>query len=158
MKSWTSSRFGLVFLIVLALPVLITTTAGTVRSNTPTTKEFIITARQWAYDPPVIEVNQGDQVVIKLRSADISHGIYIEGYDLRADLILQEGKPNEVELRFIADKPGTFVFRCTTPCGPFHPFMTGILKVNPNYNFLGASTLALMIALLISVSFLLPRR
>ncbi|MEM1943727.1 MAG: cupredoxin domain-containing protein [Candidatus Caldarchaeum sp.] len=122
--------------------------AGPAKAATGSTKEFVITARQWAYDPPVIEVEQGDVVIVRLKSTDISHGIYIEGYDIRADLILEEGKPNEVVLKFTADKPGSFVFRCSVNCGPFHPFMTGVLKVNPNYIFQGASILAVLTGLL----------
>ncbi len=99
--------------------------------NQPQTRYIEIRARQWAFNPSVIEVNQGDTVVITLYTEDVSHGIYIEGYELRADLILGEGQPSSVTLRFVADKPGVFTFRCSVPCGYFHPFMTGKLIVKP---------------------------
>ncbi|MEM4303466.1 MAG: cupredoxin domain-containing protein [Candidatus Caldarchaeum sp.] len=131
---------------------------GPAKAVTGSTKEFIITARHWAYDPPAIEVEQGDEVIIRLKSIDISHGIYVEGYDIRADLILEEGKPNEVVLKFIADKPGSFIFRCSVNCGPFHPFMTGVLKVNPNYTFQGAAMLAVLTGMLSLVYLAVFRR
>jgi len=137
---------------ILALLVICTSLMafmlGPAKAVTGSTKEFVIKARQWAYDPPVLEVEQGDEVIIRLRSEDISHGIYIEGYDVRADLILSEGKPSEVILRFVADKPGSFIFRCSVNCGPFHPFMTGVLKVSPNYTFQGASIIAMLMGVL----------
>ncbi|MEM0481496.1 MAG: cupredoxin domain-containing protein [Nitrososphaerota archaeon] len=149
-------------LIVFTALVLLTSAlaliTGPSKAVTGSTKEFIITARQWAYDPPAIEVEQGDEVIIRLKSIDISHGIYIEGYDIRADLILGEGKPNEVVLKFVADKPGSFIFRCSVNCGPFHPFMTGVLKVNPNYTFQGASILAVLTGLLSLVYLAVFRR
>lgn len=148
----------IVFMALLTFPLVLAFLAGPVKAVTGSTKEIIVTARQWAYDPPVIEVDQGDEVIIRLKSSDIAHGIYIEGYDIKADLILEEGKPNEVVLRFVADKPGSFIFRCSVNCGPFHPFMTGVLKVNPNYTFQGASILAVLTSILTMAYLVVFRR
>ncbi|MCQ9208900.1 MAG: hypothetical protein NG712_05950 [Omnitrophica bacterium] len=39
-----------------------------VRTEKPQQRSFTIEARQYAYDPPRIHVNKGDQVIIKLSS------------------------------------------------------------------------------------------
>lgn len=41
----------------------------------PETKILDVQARQYAYDPPVINVNQGDTVHIRLSSLDVVHGM-----------------------------------------------------------------------------------
>ncbi|MGZ9226292.1 MAG: hypothetical protein ACXW4M_12140, partial [Anaerolineales bacterium] len=35
-------------------------------------------------------------------------------------------------LTFVADKPGSFRFRCNITCGAMHPFMIGKLTVGAN--------------------------
>ena len=97
----------------------------------PKTRYITVYAKQWEFTPSIIEVNQGDTVIINLVSQDVSHGIYIEGYELKAYSIMYENKPVNATIEFKADKPGTFIFRCALTCGPFHPFMTGKLVVQP---------------------------
>lgn len=111
----------------------------------PQERSFNIEARQYAYKPEVIRVNKGDKVTLKLTSKDVTHGFYLEGYDIEAKIRAQypyfwfrrpsENKDYEQvdQLSFIAQKPGKFRYRCSTTCGTFHPFMQGELIVNPNF-------------------------
>src|SRR5712692_4208972 len=50
----------------------------------PQERSFTITGHKYAYDPPIIHVNQGDRVRIRLVAKDVTHGFYLEGYDLDA--------------------------------------------------------------------------
>ncbi|MDP7019135.1 MAG: cupredoxin domain-containing protein [Pirellulaceae bacterium] len=94
-------------------------------------REIAITARQFAYDPPIINVNRGDRVTITLTSTDVLHGLYIDGYGIDKEI-----RPGEkVRFSFTANKPGKFPYRCSHTCGVFHPFMIGNLIVSPNYLF-----------------------
>ncbi len=94
-------------------------------------REIHITARQFAYDPPIINVNRGDRVTITLKSQDVLHGFYLDGYDID-----EEVRPGEdTRFSFVANKPGRFSYRCSHTCGVFHPFMIGNLIVSPNYLF-----------------------
>jgi plastocyanin len=113
----------------------------------PQDRSFTITGQKYAYDPPVIHVNEGDRVKIKLVAKDVTHGFYLEGYDLDARSRPQDNsfwarRPStkedyhEVqEVNFIASRTGKFRYRCSQTCGYMHPFMQGELIVQPNYLF-----------------------
>jgi len=90
---------------------------------------FQIDARQFAYSPSELTVNPGDKVTIQLISNDVIHGLYIDGYDVSV-----EADPGQTAtLTFIANKSGSFRFRCNVTCGAMHPFMIGKLTVGTNY-------------------------
>jgi cytochrome c oxidase subunit 2 len=92
-------------------------------------REITVTARQYAFDPPRIHVNKGDEVHIRLVSDDVVHGFYLEGHDVN-ETILPQAANKEVVIH--ADRRGKFRYRCSQTCGSMHPFMTGELIVGPN--------------------------
>jgi heme/copper-type cytochrome/quinol oxidase subunit 2 len=109
----------------------------------PQEKTFRIEARQFAYSPSELEVNPGDTITIQLVSVDVVHGLYIDGYDLSV-----EADPGQTAtLTFIADKPGSFRFRCNVTCGAMHPFMIGKLTVGTNDWLLRSAGLAVIAVL-----------
>ncbi len=104
-----------------------------------------ITAHKYAYDPAVLRVNQGDRIHINLSSTDVTHGFFLEGYDVDAQIpagefsfrMRQPSKTKEYtsteELNIVANRTGKFRYRCSNTCGYMHPFMQGELIVSPNY-------------------------
>lgn len=110
----------------------------------PGEKAFVIEADRYSYSPGVVQVNQGDQVLIKLVSNDVVHGLYIEDYDL--NLTAEPGQT--AELSFIAQKSGTFRLRCSETCGAMHPFMVGKLQVGNNQLLWRGSAAALLLGLI----------
>lgn len=106
-------------------------------------KTFTIEARQFAYDPSIIRVNRGDKVSLRLISKDVIHGFYLDAYGIDLE-VLPGGRA--VSASFVANKVGRFGFRCSRTCGVFHPFMMGILIVEPNYLFPGSIGLAIGVA------------
>ena len=110
-------------------------------SSPPQARTFEIDARQFAYSPSELKVNTGDTVTIQLVSADVVHGLYVDGYDVSV-----EADPGQsATLTFVADKPGSFRFRCNVTCGAMHPFMIGKITVGSNnwlYRSIGFSLLA----------------
>ncbi len=97
----------------------------------PTTRYITVTARQFAYDPPVLRVNRGDRIIITLQAADVMHGFYLDGYGI--DEQVEPGQTRQIE--FVADRTGKYRYRCSVSCGPLHPFMIGELVVEPNTTF-----------------------
>ena len=99
-----------------------------VQSPTPQERVFRIEARQFAYSPSELKVNAGDTVTFELVTNDVVHGLYVDGYGVSV-----EADPGQTQtLTFVADKPGSFRFRCNITCGAMHPFMIGKLTVGMN--------------------------
>jgi len=113
----------------------------------PQERDLVITAHKYGYDPEVVHVNRGDRVRIRLVAKDVTHGFYLEGYDLDAKVRpenptfwLRQPSAGEQyheveEIEFVASRTGKFRYRCSTTCGYMHPFMQGELIVSPNYLF-----------------------
>lgn len=117
---------------------------GAMGAAAPTERHLAVVARQYAYEPPRIRVNEGDQVHLRLASKDVIHGFYLEGHDLDAEIRPQQktftvrhpqsnrGPEQVEEISFVASRRGKFRYRCSHTCGTLHPFMTGELIVGPN--------------------------
>jgi cytochrome c oxidase subunit 2 len=103
-------------------------------SAAPVTHDVIIEAEQYAFDPPVVRVNQGDRVILNLKATDVVHGLYLDDYGI--DVRFEPGITQRVE--FVADRSGKFRFRCSVACGTLHPFMIGELIVSPNLPYVRA--------------------
>ncbi|MFW6145912.1 MAG: cupredoxin domain-containing protein [Planctomycetota bacterium] len=86
-----------------------------------------VVARQFEFDPAVIVVQEGETVRLKGTSADLTHGMGIEAYDI--DRPLEPDKT--VTIEFTADIPGRHHVHCTVYCGPGHDDMHGELVVIP---------------------------
>ena len=112
-----------------------------VRSIAPQERTFRIDARQYAYSPSELHVNPGDIVTFELVSTDVVHGLYVDGYGVSVT-----ADPGQTAtLTFVADRPGSFRFRCNVTCGAMHPFMIGKLTVGANhwlYRGIGLAILA----------------
>ena len=119
-------RFSLLLFVMAGLVVAFAPLP--VPPITPQERTFRIDARQFAYSPSELKVNTGDKVTIQLVSTDVVHGLYMDGYDISI-----EADPGQTAtLTFVADKPGSFRFRCNVTCGAMHPFMIGKLTVGTN--------------------------
>lgn len=118
-----------------------------VQFSTPQERTFRIEAQQFAYSPSELSVNPGDRVTIQLVSTDVVHGLYLDGYDISV-----EADPGQTAtLTFVADKSGSFRFRCNVTCGAMHPFMIGKLTVGTSNWFYRSIGLALVALLSIPV-------
>lgn len=141
------SRFFLLLLVMVGLVVAFAPLP--VQPIAPQERTFRIEAGQFAYSPSELSVNPGDTVTIQLVSTDVVHGLYVDGYDISV-----EADPGQTTtLSFIADKPGSFRFRCNITCGAMHPFMIGKLTVGSNnwlFRSIGLAALA-MVGVIVSI-------
>ena len=88
-------------------------------------RRFDMTAKQWEFEPAVIEVYEGDTVQVNVTSIDVAHGFAINEYDIDVRI-----EPDETaNIAFVADKKGTFTFFCSVFCGAGHGKMKGVLIV-----------------------------
>lgn len=119
-------------------------------SARPAQRRVRIEASMAGFDPATISVRRGDHVTVELVSTDVVHGLYLDGYGLSVT-----ADPGQAAtLTFVADRPGTFRFRCSVTCGPLHPFLMGKLHVGAN----GVLWRAAVIAALIAAATLWPVR
>lgn len=109
--------------IVLAL--LLVAVGWGLADDESETKVFRIDAENWEFIPNAITVHQGEHVVLEIRSFDATHRFDLKAYGLK--VLLPQDETTTVE--FVADKPGTFPFRCGRPCGDGCPRMRGKLTV-----------------------------
>ena len=125
---------GLAVLIgsVLLLLVTVLVPAAAARQETgeaepgeTPVKQIKMYAENWKWTPKVIRVQQGSKIVIDFVSRDASHSFDLKAYRIKVQL--PEG--SETRFEFVADKVGTFRWRCGRPCGDGCAKMTGKLIV-----------------------------
>jgi len=135
------SRFFLLLFVMAGLVVAFA--PFPVRPIAPQERIFRIEAGQFSYSPSELNVNPGDTITIELVSTDVVHGLYVDGYDISV-----AADPGQTAvLNFVADKSGSFRFRCNVTCGAMHPFMIGKLTVGTNswlYRSIGLALVALL--------------
>jgi hypothetical protein len=93
---------------------------------------FTVVAHQFAFNvsPTPFAVNQGDDVTIQIRSADVQHGFEMENYIPTANAI-PVGASTTKTFHFVANTAGDFTYFCTQPtCGSGHSNMFGTFTVN----------------------------
>jgi cytochrome c oxidase subunit 2 len=87
-----------------------------------------MTAKRFAFLPEQVEVAEGDEVTINVRSADGTHGIEIE--KLKVKKAIPRGG-EVVTLSFTAPAPGRYLIKCSEYCGRGHDDMKSVLVVAP---------------------------
>jgi cytochrome c oxidase subunit 2 len=95
-------------------------------SGGASTRHFEMTASRFQFEPSHLEVEAGDVVELVLHSLDTEHGIELEAFGVKA-VIPKGGAP--VSVSFVADKAGSFAFKCSEYCGSGHKRMKGELVV-----------------------------
>jgi plastocyanin len=135
------ARFNIVILFsLLGMLILVAPWPGVILSAGE--REIHVRARDYAYVPGVLRVSHGDRVTLIFEAEDVTHGLYLDGYDV--DLVAVPGKTSRAT--FVADRPGIFRLRCSKVCGTLHPFMLGELVVTPNAPFWRAIGVAVLAA------------
>lgn len=90
---------------------------------------FEVIARRYDFEPSTIEVVEGDNVRLLVRSADGPHGVEIKAF--RVKKAVPRAKPGDapITIDFVAASAGEFPILCSEWCGNGHEDMTGTLVV-----------------------------
>jgi cytochrome c oxidase subunit 2 len=98
-------------LLTMAAPL------ASAQAPTPTAPRVIeISAKRFEFAPSAITVKRGETVLLRLKSADVTHGFYSK--QLKIDEVIQPGKTLEVKLT--PQTAGTFIVICDHFCGSGH--------------------------------------
>ena len=87
--------------------------------------EIQLTLRKYEFSPSSLRVRKGEQVRLIMAAVDHDHGFKLDDFDINQKI----PKGTTVVVEFIADKAGTFQFRCSSVCGLGHRNMKGTLVV-----------------------------
>ncbi|MBI2117621.1 cupredoxin domain-containing protein [Candidatus Peregrinibacteria bacterium] len=86
-----------------------------------------VTAELWKFTPNIIQVQQGEDVTLEITGISGTHGFSVPDLGINATII--QGQTVSVTLP--TNRPGTFDFRCSVPCGAGHQDMKGQIVVAP---------------------------
>ena len=93
----------------------------------PARRVIRVTAERFTFFPSRITIDAGEEVELRIRSDDTSHGFRIVGGDVNV-AIPKRGK-GEVSVILRLTEPGRYRFECSRMCGAGHNFMRGELRV-----------------------------
>lgn len=113
--------------VVVAGTLTALTLAALVKAQSAPPRSISIEAERFSFSPSRIKLEPGEEVEIRLRSADTAHGFSIEGTDINVE-IPKRGK-GQVVVRYRPPNAGRFKFECSRMCGAGHHFMTGEIVV-----------------------------
>ncbi|GBD07830.1 Cytochrome c oxidase subunit 2 [Candidatus Thermoflexus japonica] len=125
MKGWEWLARGLVLSVLVGLPL----------SLWAADRVWNGSARWWiaqipesgGWQPPTLEVQAGEEIRLRVTSADVVHGLSIPG--LGISVTVEPGKVREIRLR--PERPGRYRAICTVVCSPRHGEMIAELVVRP---------------------------
>lgn len=103
-----------------------------------------MTAKDFEFDPAVIQLKVGEKVQLRVISSDRTHGLHISAFPDGAKANTAPGlafifgedcwklkKGESVPVDIEATEPGTYSFQCCKSCGSGHKRMTGQIIVEP---------------------------
>lgn len=91
------------------------------REIAPGKYEAVILGQAWSFAPNEIRIPAGSEVTFTTTSADVLHGLAIEG--TRVNLMLIPGQITKYTYRF--ENPGEHLIICHEYCGLGHHVMSG---------------------------------
>jgi cytochrome c oxidase subunit 2 len=127
MQVWTSfMKIGGMAAVLGALAMAAAPVLTRAEAPAPRAVTVEMTAKRFAFLPEQVEVVEGDEVTINVRSADGTHGIEIE--KLKVKKAIPRGG-EVVTLSFTAPAPGRYVIKCSEYCGRGHDDMKSVVVV-----------------------------
>ncbi len=114
---------SLVFTLVFVTSILLSIIFGI--GDSGEVKEFDVVINKLGFEHN-ISAKVGDTLRLKVTSSDVTHGIFISGYDINERI-----SPGQVKIiKFKVTKPGKVRLTCSVMCGPGHLSMGGYFMVD----------------------------
>lgn len=95
-------------------------------SSPSATRIIEMTVEDWKFSQSVINVKQGENVIIRLTNKTGTHSF--TSSDLGINVAIDAGETKDIPLP--TNTSGTFAFRCAIPCGPGHMDMKGSIVIS----------------------------
>jgi len=86
-----------------------------------------VTAERFAFSPSEVVLGAGEEVELRIKSDDTSHGFRIIGTD--TNLTIPKRGKGDIAVVVRLEQPGRYTFECSRMCGAGHNFMRGELVV-----------------------------
>lgn len=99
-------------------------------AQAPERRVIRVTAERFSFSPSEIVIEEGEEVELRFRSEDTSHGFRLAGTAIRVT-IPKRGK-GEATVVFKPERAGRYAFECHRMCGAGHDFMRGEITVRPH--------------------------
>jgi len=113
----------IIFFVLLIAVVAVSFVLRASPSRANPVHEVQVVAKQFAFEPAVIQVTAGEPVRLVIRSADRVHGFSIR--DLKIDV--QIPRSGNVVVEFTAPRAGRYDVACSEFCGSGHGQMKAAL-------------------------------
>ena len=113
----------IIFFVLLIAVVAVSLVLRASPSRANPVHEVQVVAKQFAFEPAVIQVTAGEPVRLVIRSADRVHGFSIR--DLKIDV--QIPRSGNVVVEFTAPRAGRYDVACSEFCGSGHGQMKAAL-------------------------------
>jgi cytochrome c oxidase subunit 2 len=108
--------------------VLLVALVATLSAQAPADRRVVkIRAERFSFTPSEISMVVGEEIEIRLKSDDTSHGFKVVGQDV--DVTIPKRGQGEVAVPFKPAKAGRYEFECSHLCGAGHSFMRGVIVV-----------------------------
>lgn len=84
-----------------------------------------VSASNWTFTPNAITVKKGESITLRVVGQEGTHGFSVPGLGINQTVVMG----NTVSVAIPTDKPGTYEFRCSVPCGSGHKEMKGTIVI-----------------------------
>lgn len=121
------SRRLVVFAALASLAMLGPGAAAQPAPAAPARRVIRLTAERFVFFPSRITIDAGEEVELRIKSDDTTHGFRLVGGDVNV-AIPKRGK-GEASVVVRLEQPGKYRFECSRMCGAGHNFMRGELRV-----------------------------
>lgn len=91
----------------------------------PQERVISVLMKRYEFVPSVIKVRTGDTVTLTVSSEEVAHGFFLPTFGVN----LKTAPGESATTTFVADKEGSYPFRCNVYCGEGHASMEGLFIV-----------------------------